>query len=488
MLRLLPGQPKDIAGESITSYSLIKAAVNNPDVLPTVWRLFAEEDSTLTGLIAAKGLYTKGLRDNMSENQNSYGYRVVKSNHVIYPIANTDKRKCTFVDNGNGVAFTSDAYPTKPGYNQTPFYFWLDSNWTRPKEVIQLSDLTTLIYCYSESEPEETQAGWRYEGKLVSKHNDAFVDPELLTIGSECAPKMTMYEHDFSETGHEKYTFDEYGHAYMTLQRVKMSYSGTAAAMGSSRDWYEFRNAKGDKVTTYIDHADKLMMKRMAEYQEFANIFGRGTVTEEGITLLKDKRGREILAGDGILHQGDGAYEYPMNGDWTLKRVEHIMRDIDIRVGKDGKLEVVMAGGWESISSFNRMMRANNFVTQNNNVEGSGAEKGVINDYSYYEINNVRVIPKRVRYFDLQTTPSKYLVDGTKRSSWDAVWVPLGQTEKGENGVELIQLRPMKKGAVHGINKGGDGMASSVDGSSHHVLVQSGIISRVKIARSFRVK
>jgi hypothetical protein len=485
MLRLLPGQPADVAGESISSYSLIKAAVNNPDVLPTVWRLFPEE-APLSQLLAAKGLFTKNLRDNMSETQNKYGYRVVKSNHVMYPVANTDQRKCTLVDNGSGVAFKSDAYSTKPGLNQTPFYIYLDSNWARPKEVIQLADLTTLIYVYDENEPVETTSGWRYECKMVTKNNDSYVDTALLQIGSECAPQMTMYEHDFSETGHEKYTFDGWGHAYMTLQRVKMSYSGTAAAMGNSKEWYAFRNSKGDEVTGYIDYAEKEMMKRIIRYQEFAKIFGRGTVTEEGVTILKDKRGREILAGDGILHQGDGAYEYPMNGPWTFKRLEHVMRDLDIRTGKDGLLEVVMGAGYESRASFGRMMREAGLVTQNNNIVGDGAAKGVIQDYSFYELDGVRIIPKRIRFFDSQATPSIYLSDGTKRSSWDAVFVPLGQDEKGQNGIELIQLRPMKTGSVHGINVGGDGMASSVDGSSKHVLIQDGVISRVKIARSFR--
>jgi hypothetical protein len=58
-------------------------------------------------------------------------------------------------------------------------------------------------------------------------------------------------------------------------------------------------------------------------------------------------------------------------------------------------------------------------------------------------------------------------------------------TDEGENGVELTQLRPPKSGVIDGINVGGS-MATSVDGSSKHVLVQSGIISRAKIQRVFR--
>lgn len=486
MLHQLPGQPGDIAGEDISSYNIVKAAIKNPDVLPTVWTLFAEEDATLTGFLAGKGLYSKGLRDNMSEYENPLGYRVVKSNHVMIPVARSMKRKYTFVDNGTGKAFVCDAYPDKPGYKSSPFYFWLDSNIARPKQVLQLADITSLIYIYSEEEPEATSNGYRYEGKIVTKHSESFVDPGLMQIGSEASTGMTMYEHDYSETGHMTFPFDGWKSVYMTLQRVGFAYSGTAEAMGASKDWYQFRNSKGENVSSYVDHADKLTLKRMAQYQEFGNVLGRGTVSVDGKIMLHDKRKREILGGDGLIHQDDGAYEYPMNDEWSLNRLEHIMRDIDIRSGKDGKLEVLMGAGWESLSSFHRLMRKEGFVTQNNNVVGDGAEKGVIQDYGFYEVNGVRIIPKRIKFFDQQSTPSVFLSDGTKRSSWDSIFVPIGQTERGENGVELIQLRPMRKGALHGINVGGDGMSSTIDGSRVEVLVQSGIISRVKVARAFR--
>lgn len=480
-MRLLPGQPQELAGKSIDSYSLVKHAINNPDVLPRVWELFREEESPLSAILSMKGLSSKGLFDNM----NTSDVRVVKSNHVQYPIKSSDKRKVHFVANGSGVTFVCDAYPTQPGKKQSVITFWLDSNWVRPKELMELADNRTLLYVYTEHEPVEDQYGFRYQGKVWAKTRETFIDPFLLGEGMEAAPVMAPYEQDFSETGSEKYTFDGWGDAYMTLQRVKFSYSGTAAAMSASRDWYAFQNSKGATVYTYIDHADKLMMKRAADYHEYAVIFGQGTVTVDGEVLMKDNRGREIMAGDGILYQGDGAYEYPMNGDWTIRQLESIMNDADVRSGKDGLLEVVFLAGNENLSSFNRMMRANGFVTQNNNVEGSGADKGVINTYSFYEVNGVRIIPKKFRYFDNLSRPSLYLPDGTRRSSWDGIFVPIGQTAGGDRGIELIQLRPMKKGSVDGINVGGK-MATSVDGSSVHCLFQTGVVSRNKISRIFR--
>lgn len=481
-MRLLPGQPADMAGQSITSYSLVKNAINNPDVLPRVWELFEEEISPLSAILSKKGLKTNNLFDGM----NTSNYRVVKSNHVQYPIKNSDKRKLHFVANASGVAFVSDQYPTKPGFMNTPFYFWLDSNWARPNEVIELGDNRTQIFIYDQNEPEPDTFGWRYEGKLVGGIRESYVEPDLMIANAEAGVVSVLYEQDFSETGSEKYTFDGWGHAYMTLQRVKMSWSGTAKAMGESKEWHAFQNAKGTQVNTYIEYAEKAMLKRMAEYHEYATIFGKGTVAEDGQVLLKDKRGREIMSGDGILNQGDGAYEYPMNGEWTIRQLESIMADTDARSGKDGKIEIVMLNGLQSNMSFSRMMAAAGFKTQNNNVEGSGSEKGLNMDYGYYEIAGIRIINKRYRYLDNLSRPSQYLPDGTRRSSWDSIIVPIGMTTAGDNGIELVQLRPATMGTVSGIDKGGE-MASSVDGSSKHLLVQSGVISRNKISRVFRI-
>ncbi len=479
-MRLLPGQPTTVAGESISSYSLINAALTNPDVLPRVWEVFKEEESPLSAILSQEGLTSRGLFDGM----NGSKYRVVKSNHVVYPIKNTDVRKPRIIaiDGTNGWDCPQNS--TYPGLTQSVIYLGLDSNWVRPNEVIELNDNETKLFAYDDKEPREIDGGFLYAFKLVTGDNADWVDTALLEVGNEVGVGMTMYEHDFSETGHEKYTYDGWGHAYMTLQRVKMSYSGTAAAMGVDKSWYNFQNAKGKSANTYLDYADKEMWSRIAKYHEYQVIFGKGTVDADGNTILKNIKGREIMGGDGLMYQGEGAYEYPYN-KWSMAYLESLLKDAYIRSGKDGKQKVALVGGWENIVGFSRLMADNGFTTQNNNVVGDGENKGVNNDYDYYEIGGVRILPKRYRYFDSVERPNKYLSDGTSKGSWDGILVPLAQMDNGDNAVELIQLRPPKSGTINGINVGGE-MATSVDGSSKHVLVQSGVISRVKIQRMFR--
>jgi len=482
-MRLLPGQPQDVVGESITSYSLMRAAVNNPDVLPRVWQVFNDEDSSpLSAILAGKGYFTKNLREGTVSDK----FRTVGSNHVMYPIASSDKRKFAVAANANGLTFYSSAYPTKPGYKGTPFYVYFDSNWARPHEVIELDDNRTKIFCYDPQEPTEVDGVWRYEVKLYTGNEDAYVNTELLRQGAEAGAMMTIYEQDFSETGSEAYTFDGWGHAYLTLQRVKMSFSGTAQAMATDKQWFAYQNAKGNKVSSYIEYAEKTMYAKAARYHEYQQINGEQTVTVDGSVFLKDKNGREMLSGAGLLYGGDGAIERPMTTQgWTKRYMEALLRDIDVRSGKDGHKEAVLLAGIDNLMDFYSKMAEWGFTTQNNNVEGSGADKGVNMTYKYYEVGGVRLIPTRYRGLDDPMRPTKYTAAGYPRGGWDGIIVPMGLTAQGDSNVELVQLRPPVRGSVTGMNKGGDGMSSSVDGESRHFLWQTGIISRVPIYRLF---
>ena len=481
-MRLLPGQPQDVVG-SITSYSLMRNAVANPDILPKVWQVFKNEEITpLSSILANKGYATKGLSVGMSNNK----FRVVGSNHIMYPIASTDRRKCHIAGNSNGLSFYCPAYSTYPGKAGSEIIVYLDSNLPRPKEVIELADRKTKLYVYDTLEPVEVDGVWKYRTRLVTNDKDAYVDTDLLAIGSECAPVMTLYEQDFSETGSEAYTFNGWGHAYLSLQRVKMSFSGTAEAMNTSKEWYRFENSKGNSVATYIEYAERKMYKKAAQYHEYQMIYGECSQTEDGETFLKDKNGREILAGAGLLYGGDGAIDRPFTHQgWTKKYMESILMDADVRSGKDGNKELAYVGGMAAVMDFHNKMAEWGFVTKDNNVEGSGGDKGVNMTYKYYEIAGLRLYVEHYRGFDDPIRPTQYMSSGMPTGPWDGVIVPMGFNIDGDANIELVQLRAPVYGTVTGMNKGGEGMSSSVDGESRHYLWQDGIIIRVPVYYSY---
>ena len=482
-MRLLPGQPADVVGESITSYSLTRSAVVDADMLPRVYQPFNDEEySPLSAILAEKGYFTTGLREGTWSNK----FRTVSSNHVMYPIASSQKRKIHFTSNDTGITFYSPSYSTRPGYKGTSFFIYTDNNWARPKEVIELSDNQTQLYLFDNEEPTEFNGVYRYEVRLNTNDPDDYCDSNLLAEGEEAGVGMTQYEHDFSETGSEKYTFDGWGHAYLTLQRVKMSYSGSAAAMKPNREWYAYENKRGSKSYGYLDHAEKDMMRRAVKYHEYQMLFGKSTVDADGKVFMHDKKGREIMAGGGVLYGNDGAVERPMTtAGWTEKYLRSMMQDLDLRAGKEGHKEAVVIGGYNNIASFHDLMFKLGYKTIDNNVEGRGSDKGVNMDYKYYQFMDVRLIPMRYRWFDNEERATKILSNGDKKGSWDSIVCPIGFTAEGDNMMELVQLRPAVTGTVHGLDSGKEDLASSVDGSSKHHLWQTGIVSRTTVHYCF---
>jgi len=468
------GTPPDMTHQSIDSYSLMNHAIVNPDVLPSVYELYRDEETPLTALLNVKGMKTQGLYEGF-KNTN---YKVVSSNVVQYAVRASDRRKSRVVA-VNGVTFICDAYATEPGKMQSDVYVYLDNNWPGHKEVIEFNDNDTQAWVMDEEPPVEVSGAFRYRVRIVTTDKTEFIPLECLEEGAEVAAVSTFDIHDFSETGVEKYTFDSWGKAYMTLARLKYSYSGTAAAMKPGDKWVVHHGQK-----SFLTDAQDKMMRRAAQYHEYWNVFGKGTVSVDGEVLMRDAKGREAMAGQGLMHQGDGAYEYPYN-KLSMRWLEGIMEDIDVRAGNDGVVEAAFVGGSKLIGAFMKLMADSGYQTQNNNVMGEGSAKGVNNNYAYYEFNGVRIVPKKWRWFDSDARPSRYLDDGTRKSSWDGIFVPLGKTSGGDNSVDLVQLRSMSMGEVNGIDKGGK-MATSVDGTHVHVLFQTGIISRVKISKVFR--
>ena len=77
------------------------------------------------------------------------------------------------------------------------------------------------------------------------------------------------------------------------------------------------------------------------------------------------------------------------------------------------------------------------------------------------------------------------LKDGTKANEWDGMMLPLGLTSAGDRGIQLMQLRPMSRGKVAGIDAGGN-ISNDVDGSTEHVLLQNGVISQIQPIKLYR--
>ena len=215
---------------------------------------------------------------------------------------------------------------------------------------------------------------------------------------------------------------------------------------------------------------------------------GKGTVNRDDKKVkLTDANNQEILSGDGVLYSGDGPIEFPLNDGWNPKTIHALLKDINqyIRADEQGNSEIAFFMHPTSYFSFQEACRQMG-VTQDNNIEGAGGQKIINNTYAGYEFGGLRILAHKSNAYDGR--PGKLLKDGTRSNEWDTIAVPLGLTTGGQRGIELVQLRPMQQGKVAGIDSGLDNIATEIDGSSHHVLLQNGIISQqqvIKIGRNW---
>jgi len=472
-MKFVPGGVQEVAQESITSMMLMDAGMGNPDYLPTIMRLY-RDNSPLNYILDVKGLKTKGLH----VNTNNQSYNTVGSNHVKYRIAETEARLEHIRANAGGVTFIDQLGSlTKPGQNQSLVEIFTDSNWGGFQEIIELADNRTQLYIILD--PEEVEDGvWKTTVKLWTNDRTEFINPDLLVDGMEFQVVTNAHEQDFSERGVEKYQFKTWGDAYLTLQRFKYSWSGTAAAIIKNKKTVAGRFVVGGGEKAFLTKAEDDMMRRAAQQLNYMHIYGKSTVTTEGKTIVKNWKGRDVMAGDGLLNSNGGPVDIFYNG-WTVEFIEFLMNEIDqyVLADSNSKYEVVMLMAPKAYTSFQMLMRRLG-TTMNSNIVGDGASKGMIDTYAFYEFGGIRLIPMKEPSMTLR--PAIKLADGSDHNDMDVILVPLGLASDGSNGVQLVQLRPQSEGVVAGIDKGGN-IASSVDGSSKHVLFQNGIINQNKI-------
>lgn len=485
MGRLMPGPLTTVAQESISGRLLVDMGVKNPDFIPTIFSMY-KRVSPVISLLDAKGYKSENV--NYGSNFLTGGnFRTVTSNHVQYRIAQSDWRTERFRANPSGVTYEDFGNPSYPGLGKNWFYIYLDSNFAGGNEILLLADGVTQLFIIDKTGGEYVSGGvWRYRVKVDGNNKDEYVDPNIMQDGDECQVVSSKYTQDWSTGGNEKHTFGGYGDAYLSLQRFKISYSGTAQAMDKNGGVKGRWVSNGDyKEKAFITEAQDKMMEQMARYADFQILEGKETVSRDTKkVVLTDGEHQEILSGSGIMYSGDGPIEWPLNNGWSKRAIENFLRDADshVRADETGKRELVMHMHPTAYFNF-QMVMADMGVTQDNNIEGSGDNKIINDTYAGYTLGGLTLLVHRSDY--MSQRPGKILKDGTKSNEWDAIVFPLGLTNGGQRGIQLIQLRPISKGTVAGIDKGGN-MSNDVDGSTEHALIQIGVVSQIQPFKIYR--
>lgn len=459
-MRVIPGNPREFANETPTSHHFGKFAISQPEIMSQTATLFKGQGATFTAFLAAKGFVVSDI----TKKAGGVGYKQVGNRKIMWKVRGLDDRKGTFMADA-----VCEQYPDMPGYKQSVITLYLDTNWFSPKDVLELGDNRTQVWVADENLPEQQEDGsWEYHVKMMTNDNDDYIQSELLEQDMEIGVLHTAFE-EMSETAYEKYTFHEWAHTYTTIQRLKWSISGTASQMTANAVWTEHNGQK-----TWMQNAQYQMLKRWAKYRENQTIFGKGTVTANDEIILRSMQGHEVMAGDGFMEQGDGPFKMQYE-DLNIRVIDRMLENLALYSGSDGHKEVAVLCGRQFATNFSRIMKQEAGLDPRV-VVMDGKEKGINNDYSFYEHAGIRFTPLVHDWFDDQSRPQSYSADGTRNESNRAIFVSVGNADANQPNVELLALgnRAWKEGTVRGIDKGGD-ISNSVDGSHTHGISETGV-------------
>ena len=462
-MRLLTGTPSEFANETPTTLHMSKFLASVPEMLPQVTTLFDRNISAFSSLLARRNMFSGKLADPL--NPKSGRYKIVGNRKVMWKIQGYPERKATIVGEATCTA-SPDAFGKFQSWIEIP----LNINWFSPRDVVELADNRTQLFVADSMLPQEVEAGkFIYRMKVNTNDPKAFVQAGLLREGMEISILHNQFE-EMSTTGYEKYTFNnEMAYTHMTIQRLKWSISGSADEYKPSARWIEHNGYK-----MWVDQADLELMQRAALYRERQMLTGHSTVGADDKVLVKTSEGFDVMAGDGILNQGDGAWRLPYN---VLSRrvIESIMENMSIYSSGWGQ-EIAVICGRQWYNNFAALMKNEAGIDPKTVVVDGNTGKGINLDYNSYTFGGVTIIPTVVPWFDSPYRATTYGSDGVRNSSHNAIFVSMGNVTMDQPAIELLALgkRTWIEGEINGINKGGD-MANSIDARQKHAIWETGV-------------
>lgn len=459
------------ANETTTTNSLMQAMLTKPEISVNLANLFEKNYSAFSSYLARKGLVKKGMYPNLAEPN----FKVIGNRKFMWPLKGFPFRKGKIVDTPTSPAgYSADQL----GRNNSIVILPLNTNWFSPNDVIELKDRRTHLIIMNEF-PEEVSSGvYHYKTRLVTRSKEAFIPANLIEVDSEVGFSHTTFP-EMSETGYEKNTFPEWHANYLTIQRMAFSISGSAK---HTVLWIEH---KGQRLWMPIQRRE--MMERWAYARENQLIYGRATIDANDNVYVRDLKGRDLVAGDGLLASADGSLKFQYN-KLTPKVIEKVMQNMQLLANSNEMLELFVLGGQAFVWDFSRIMRDIFKFNPEPLFVSDKDGKGVDSTFVSYKMGGVKIITAWNPTNDAAWRPQDYDIYGVNKDSRRGIFVSLGNTIGGEPNVELCALggsngdrsfiEKVITGMVSDGEESGSGrmMASnSMDGLQVQILSETGI-------------
>ena len=234
----------------------------------------------------------------------------------------------------------------------------------------------------------------------------------------------------------------------------------------------------------WIKEQELEMMRRWGISRENQLLFGKPTIDENEVITYKDLKSRELIAGSGVVEQGDASLRYTYN-KLSIRTIETILQNMQLLSNNQGMSEVAVQGGQQFIWDFDRLMRD---VFKMNPmplfISKGDVERGVRSNFNRYDIGGVSMIASWNQSIDAPWRAGDTDAFGVSKRSKEAYFFAMGTIMDNPN-IELVALgnggedRAFVKREIDGMtsirSNNSSNAANSVDGAQCQILSETGV-------------
>lgn len=319
---------------------------------------------------------------------------------------------------------------------------------------------------------------FEYTVSLVGKDDSRVVNTAYLAAG-----RVTRYRSNYfpelSERGFTKFLSNTEVHRnYLSRHRSSVDWSGDYAVM---EDVY-IADGKKDNETVYkLNKKEKDCVDHYLLSREQNLLWGESNFDINGKCQLQDEKGRDIPMGDGVIKQLERVVDKFMFSDLDTELLEDAMQAmIEKSSKKTGNVWTLICNirFW---NKFNRLMRNDLRFRSADGVyfwskgakQGKGGYIKVGATFDAYEFggNTIVIMIDNALTIEYEEKAYAILVDATRDEVSGRPNIAMFTLE----GRELLSGNLNGMGGQSGTESDVD-LATSVDGSSYHLLGYSGVV------------
>jgi hypothetical protein len=394
-----------------------------------------------------------------------------------------DSRKAVAITRSQDDSSLNDGGST-PGLNQTTFRIGLAEKWFTFGDVLVLDDNRYL--CRVTEDAYQDGNDWIYTLQLVTKDPTLFVPQAIVRVGHEVSKGFNAVEHDMSSTsGDTTYATPFMMQNYLTTFRKKYAVSGAAQEKVLK---ISLMNPDSKEVaSTWVKYAEWEFWSQWMDELEYAMIYGKLNVDENGVPTSKGASGRALYMGAGLEEQ-----IAPANKRLYTTLSERVIRDFldDLAYNgtEDGPRNYVALCGRQFMNLFDQAMKlsVSNFTLVDSKfVTGSGQELALGGQFKTYTgLNGDTITLKECPlYNDTLQHRQRHPQTGKPVESYKATFLNFKMNGNGESNIQKVYHKGREMASTYieglaspfGMKKNGTS-SSPVDGYEFHVLSECGIM------------